>query len=148
MRVNDKELSKLVSSKNWNGNTELEIAMHHRLWQYLNLAYCEQLVAMGREKIANENSPPLVPFFCQNTYRQTTEQSLIISKLLFLVKTIQPENWFTIMELQREIGLFKDAQETYLNRRTDNNKNFEEDGAMLYSLAQQGITAPALVAYS
>ena len=51
------------------------------------------------------------------------------------------------MELQREIGLFKDAQETYLNRRTDNNKNFEEDGAMLYSLAQQGITAPALVAY-
>lgn len=147
MRVDDQDISELVGRQVWGDDIELELMMHHRLWQHLNRMYCDQLVAIGREAIAKGDPPPVVPFFCQMLYQPTSEQVISMTRLLALFKTMRPDNWLVIMELQRELGLFEDALETFVHRQPGSLDHVENDGAMLNSLIQKGVTAPALVAY-
>jgi hypothetical protein len=51
------------------------------------------------------------------------------------------------MELQRELGWYDAAMQTYQSQLIRKNEVTEPVGATLYDLAKRGVNAPALLAY-
>lgn len=145
--VPDDQLGALLANPQWGDNHALALAIHLRHWRFLNGSYRAKLVAQGRAAITNGAPAPTMPQYCAELFQPLLAHLQHLQATLRLVIALTPADWLSTMELQRELGWYDAAMQTYQSQLIGKNEVTEPVGATLYDLAKRGINAPALLAY-